>query len=175
MIREHFKNIGLTVLLIANVFSCACASVKTMDNSSAPQTKSATKQENIIVSIPEMTSTAEIEAFKFTKESNPPRKDLLLKKLENYIAPLQKVDLVNLSNWAKTQMQDYKLPADFLTGTQVEQIYEAKDITVLKLKVADLPSHTPIVKRFLYLLPVYDSSTTEIKKIFITIEGHAEE
>jgi hypothetical protein len=182
---NHYRNIYLLSCLF--IFSNACIPVKTMSKTdpsqslninpvSSPTAGSDNKiNEKMIISVPELAPSAEIETFKFTSETNPPKKADLLKKLTDFALPIQKIDLVSLSTYAKEQMKGYKLPDNFLENARVEQVFENKEITVLKLKTADLPSHSPLVKRFLYLIPVYDSLTGEIRKIFITIEGYAEE
>lgn len=126
-----------------------------------------------LIPIAEMDSTTELESYKFTKEVSIASKDLLV-NLNDYQNDINAVDLASISKWAKEQMKGYKLPENFLTTLVIEGDYATKDFTALKIKVTQLPSHSPIVKRFLYLIPVYNSQK-QIQKIFITIQGYAEE
>ena len=101
----------------------------------------------------------------------------MLTRLNNYKKEIQNINLEELSKWSKEQMKGYRLPDNFMDTLVIEKASEAKNITAMEIKVTDLPSHSPLVKRALYIIPVFGNTENDkdVKKIFITIRGHVEE
>lgn len=128
-------------------------------------------EKTIIITIPEMSSNQELDSFKFSDAISVSLSDL---KLATYKKQIQDINLADISKWAKEQMQGYKLPDNFIENLQIEKSYITKDLTAIKIKSVELPSHSPLVKRFLYLIPVYDSNHIT-NKIYVTIQGYVEE
>lgn len=123
--------------------------------------------------IKEMESTKEIETFKFKKITNE-NITVFFQELKTNESEIRKIDLQEISKWAKEKMNAYELPTNFFEETKAEEIYQNSDKTVIVYKSILLPSHSPLVKRFLYFITVYNSEN-KIEKIYVTIQGYAEE
>jgi DNA-directed RNA polymerase specialized sigma54-like protein len=125
-----------------------------------------------IVKINEMETIKDIENIKFTQRSNIDNLDInYLKSFKNLI---KEIKLYEISKWAKKEMKDYKIPDNFIDNLNLEGFYKKnnEDITYF-FRSIELPSHTPLVKRFLYI--GYNFKKNKLEKIIITIQGYAEE
>ncbi|GIW22975.1 MAG: hypothetical protein KatS3mg068_1982 [Candidatus Sericytochromatia bacterium] len=124
-----------------------------------------------IVKVKEMESIKELEGISFVKSSDTNSLDL--KYLKNFKNIIRNINLQEISKWAINEMKNYKLPENFIDNISLEGFYKKeKDITYF-FKSIELPTHSPLVKRFLYIGFNYKDS--KLKKIIITIQGYAEE
>lgn len=125
-----------------------------------------------IISIPEMEDITEIDESKF-QEVLPLNAKTLNLEIEKYQDDINKVDLEAISKWAKNEMKSYKLNIEVYKNYVIDKFYEESDKRVFKIKLSDLPSHSPLVKRTLYSYPIYTNN--KLQKIYITIQGIVEE
>lgn len=123
--------------------------------------------------VKEMDTNKEIESFAFKKITNE-QTNIFFEEFKNYESAIKKVNLLDVSKWAQDKMINYKLPDNFIDETSAKEIYQTADKTVIVYKSILLPTHSPLVKRFLYFITVYNAEN-KIKKIYITIQGYAEE
>lgn len=148
--------IKLLILILTMLTSCAFTMSDTVQ----------------IVKINEMETIKDIENIKFTQRSNIDNLDInYLKSFKNLI---KEIKLYEISKWAKKEMKDYKIPDNFIDNLNLEGFYKKnnEDITYF-FRSIELPSHTPLVKRFLYI--GYNFKKNKLEKIIITIQGYAEE
>lgn len=131
--------------------------------------------------VPEMESVPELDKWPQV-EGSAHEDDLRQMKVEwkKIMADVQRkltvAQVIALSKWAKPQMQNYTvLPSldqpDFELRAALAQ--EKKLLFEATLQV--LPSHSPIVTRWLKLLVVYDQERRTIRQVIITIRGEAQE
>jgi len=150
------KKILFSILILTMLTSCAFTMSDTVQ----------------IVKINEMETIKDIENIKFTQRSNIDNLDInYLKSFKNLI---KEIKLYEISKWAKKEMKDYKIPDNFIDNLNLEGFYKKnnEDITYF-FRSIELPSHTPLVKRFLYI--GYNFKKNKLEKIIITIQGYAEE
>jgi hypothetical protein len=78
----------------------------------------------------------------------------------------------SLSRWAMPQMASYtKVPAiNKVVWTAVSRDNDTRRL-VLETTVDKLPTHSPLVKRWLKLFLVYEPSTRSIPTVIVTIRG----
>lgn len=158
-----------TLIALSFLIIFSCSGIKKEKNDST----SINNNMNKISLVKEMESTKEIETFKFKKISNE-NIIVFFKELKKYENEIRKVDLKKLSKWAKENMTTYQLPDNFFDETKATDIYQTKEKTVIVYKSILLPTHSSLVKRFLYFITVYNSEN-KIEKIYVTIQGYAEE
>ncbi|MEK7269453.1 MAG: hypothetical protein AAB215_00775, partial [Planctomycetota bacterium] len=94
-------------------------------------------------------------------------------ELEGKITP----DLVrSLSRWARPQMAGYAkvLSLDSAVFAPVAESPDSKRL-LFEAILDTLPSHTPIVKRWLKVFLVYDRDSSCVVRAVVTIRGQAEE
>ncbi len=165
----------ILVIFISSLISGCYTNKVTIDNFDMTNPNKIVKSQNSkidIISIPELETNQEIESFNFDNSNY----NLINTNynLNDYKTQIQNINLSELSKWAKDQMKDYKLPDNFLDNFLIEKYFQTKDLTALKIKSISLPSHSPLVKRFLYLIPIYDNKKV-LKKLYVTIKGYVEE
>lgn len=125
-----------------------------------------------IIPIPEMENIPEIDDLKFNSFLPINSKNINM-ELDKYQADISKLDLVLLSKWAKEEMKNYKMNLDLIKNYSIEKFYNEDSKDIFKIKLSDLPSHSPLVKRSLYIYPIYLNQ--KLQKIYITIQGIVEE
>jgi hypothetical protein len=125
-----------------------------------------------VIPIAEMESLPEIEESKFESLLPLNAKNLNL-EIEKYQDDINKVDLEAISKWAKTEMRNFKITTEVYKNYVIDKVYEENGKKVFKIKLSDLPSHSPLVKRSLYAYPIYIDN--KLEKIYITIQGIVEE
>lgn len=82
----------------------------------------------------------------------------------------------DLSGWAKVQMQTYSAVPNLGELTlQPIAIKEEEHNLIFEGVIDTLPTHSPLVKRWLKLYLVYNLDRQEILSIYITIRGQVEE
>jgi hypothetical protein len=90
-------------------------------------------------------------------------------------------DLVAISRWAVPQMHGFSLPPDWVEHIPMRPLRTAANgRLVLFSQRAEqsgvlLPSHRGIVHRRLILAAVYNRDAATIRKVYVTIQGWAEE
>ena len=78
----------------------------------------------------------------------------------------------SLSRWAKPQMEDYKVvPALDKAKLSAAGVSADKKSIVFEGTVDTLPTHSPLVTRWLKVYFIYDLSTKSIRHATITIRG----
>lgn len=150
--------IKLLTLLFILLSSCAF----TMNN----------KHDNIqVIEVKEMETIKELENIKFISSSNTDKLDInYLKSFKNII---KNTNLYQISKWALKEMENYKIPDNFIDTLNFEGFYKNNEYTTYMFRSIELPTHTPLVKRFLYI--GYNYKNNQLQKIIITIQGYAEE
>ncbi|MFN8576657.1 MAG: hypothetical protein U0354_07355 [Candidatus Sericytochromatia bacterium] len=126
-----------------------------------------------IIPIMEMEDIPELNIFKTNKDISILKEDMIT-SLNEYKAKILSTDFIKLSKWAKAQMVNYKLKEDIFNKLTVEQVYSFNTSKLIKIKIDNLPSHSPLVIRELYIYNLFDEQN-KLKKIYITIQGHVEE
>lgn len=142
-------------------------------SSSPESTPMPAKAEIEIKSVLEMEDIPNLNTFTQV-ESEILSKQVITDDLNNYKAKIAALDFVEISKWAKKEMEGYKLKDKFSENISIEQNYTNSTNKLIKVKIDDLPSHSPLVKRFLYAYNLYDDKNN-LKSIYITIQGYAEE
>lgn len=87
---------------------------------------------------------------------------------------IKSINFVEISKWAKSEMNNYKLKDESFNNFSIENTYSNKSNKLVKIKLDSLPSHSPLVIRNLYTYNLYDNNDI-LKKIYVIIEGHVEE
>lgn len=82
----------------------------------------------------------------------------------------------DLSRWARKQMEDYRRvpPLDKVAFQPMAFHQEARRL-VLEGTLDTLPSHSPLVTRWLKLYLLYDQAKQSIVKVAVTIRGQLQE
>lgn len=171
----------LLTSLIA-LLNVSCSAYKTSLADSSPQiNQTAQINENIpdnsleveVTTIPEM---GEIPNFSmFSKlEAYTISKEIIKTDIDKYRQKIKDINLVELSKWAKPQMSGYKIQDNAFETFSIENSYTNKSDSMYKIKLDSLPSHSPLVKRDLYMFNIYDQNN-KLKAVYITIQGHLEE
>lgn len=142
-------------------------------SSSPESTPMPAKAEIEIKSVLEMEDIPNLNTFTQV-ESEILSKQVIIDELNNYKAKIVALDFVEISKWAKKEMEGYKLKDTFSENISIEQNYTNSTNKLIKVKIDDLPSHSPLVKRFLYAYNLYDNDNN-LKNIYITIQGYVEE
>jgi len=128
-----------------------------------------------IIPISEMNGIDELKNFKQVDKIDTKIKLSIFEEIKKYKNNIAKIDLVQISEWAKKEMKGYKLPENFYKTLEVKNSYRLDGKYALNIKSVSLPVHNPLVKRFLYIIPIYDFEKNKIEKIYITIKGYVEE
>lgn len=128
---------------------------------------------NKIIPLEEMSSNNEIEKLTFVEEKLTNEVELK-NTLLTFKNEIKTINLEKISKWAKKEITNYILPDDFFNRTFIKKIANDKENLVILYQSEQLPSHSPLVKRFLYLYAFYNSKR-EIDKIYVTIQGYVEE
>jgi hypothetical protein len=82
----------------------------------------------------------------------------------------------SLSRWAKTQMEGYNTVSP-IEKAAIEPIHKnaAGKPVVFEVMLDTLPSHSPLVKRWLKAYLVFDPAAGKITRIIVTVRGQVEE
>jgi len=166
----------ISSFLIFNYFACSQSSVKAKKETTEKITMIQNKQNGIeIIPIAEMKEVDELKNFIKIEKTDVKIKSLVFAELEKYKSDIEKIDLVQISKWAKKEMDNYKLDKNFYKNLEVRDFYKFDKKYALNIKSISLPVHNPLVKRFLYIIPIYDFEKKKIDKIYVTIRGYVEE
>ena len=131
--------------------------------------------------VPEMERVAELQDWKplAAKDYVQERQGMLEDWKEVREAVQRKLtaaQVITLSRWAQTQMQNYsKIPALDPPDFQVRTAGEGKKRLLFEATLQTLPTHSPLVTRWLKLFVVYDVDQHAISQIIITIRGERQE
>lgn len=175
IIQKFFRTIVLIIFFSVINTNCLQAQNVSFDKNGKSDKENMEKLNVKIIPIEEMAGLPEIDSLNFKDIFNNSIKDKILSNLKTYKTEIHGVNLELISKWAKTQMKDYKLPNNFIESLSPEKYFEDEKISVLIIKSIQLPSHSPLVKRYLYIIPVFNKKTDSFDKIFITIQGFVEE
>jgi len=160
------------LFIILSVFLLSCSNtIKNEMNKDKKNNSDIYDKKINIIPLDEMESNIEIESRKFQKLDST---ELSFESLENFKEKIKAIDLQKISKWAKKEMTGYILEDSFIEKTKIDSISKENESTAIIYKSISLPSHSPLVKRFLYLFVFYNSKR-EIEKIYVTIQGHVEE
>jgi hypothetical protein len=98
------------------------------------------------------------------------RTDLEKKRpeIEKYVPP---EIVVSLSRWAKSQMKGYHKVPSLAKVTWKPVGSDDKGRLVLEGTVDTLPTHSPLVTRWLKVYLVFDGKTKEVLRVIVTIRG----
>lgn len=135
--------------------------------------------EPAITTVPEMQRIPALEAS--AADRSPPKKPPLAfvrawKPLAPRVAKLLTPALVrSLSRWAKKEMERYARVPPVERPTFTVDRVTPEGTLVLAARLDTLPSHSPIVTRWLELVATFDPSRNVISNVWITIRGQAEE
>lgn len=89
---------------------------------------------------------------------------------------LTAAEVVQLSKWAKPQMQNYAaVPAIGQPDFQLQTASAGEKQLVFEATLQVLPTHSPLVTRWLKLFVIYDRSRRAILEAVFTIRGEAQE
>jgi hypothetical protein len=134
-----------------------------------------------LVLVAEMKPIAELDSWKpcpegaFAKPAEEARA-ALKKKLPEVEKRVTAEAVRDLSGWAKKEMTKYeKVPSfDKVTWAPV-RADDKQERLLLEGTVDTLPTHSPLVKRWLKTYVVYDVKNKEVSKVVVTIRGQVEE
>lgn len=85
-------------------------------------------------------------------------------------------EVIKLSKWAKAQMQGYaEVPALDRPDFQPHSANAAENKVVFEATMQVLPTHSPLVTRWLKLFVVYDRGRRVIERVVVTIRGEVQE
>ena len=176
------------VLLSFFIFSCSQSKVIVSESYNNPQVlvsdnikdQALNKQNTInpnqklnLIPISEM---EDIPGFNLFMPNDPGTlsKEKIKADISIYREQIKTTNLVAISKWAIKEMNNYKLSDSAFDNFSIEKFYTLNSESIVKIKLDSLPSHSPLVKRFLYLFNNYDSKNN-LKDFYITIQGYAEE
>ncbi len=175
----------ISLLLSFFIFSCSQSIALNKDNNHQASNNNLNKNNNTqssnnitknqikVLPINEMDTIPNFETF-VINEINTLSKEKVNLDILNCKDQIININLSEISKWAKNEMVNYKIQNSYIENITIEKNYLSLSENMVKIKIADLPSHSPLVKRFLYLFNVYDKNNN-IKVIYLTIQGYAEE
>lgn len=126
-----------------------------------------------IIAVAEMEDIPNLDKFSIV-EKGTLTKETIISDLDSYKNEIENINFVEISRWAKKEMELYKLKDSAFANIFIEQNYTNSTNKLIKVKIDELPSHSPLVKRSLYAYILY-SNKDNLKSIYITIQGYAEE
>lgn len=89
---------------------------------------------------------------------------------------LTAAEVIKLSKWARLQMQGYAgVPSLERPDFQLQAASAGEKQLVFSATLQVLPTHSPLVTRWLKLLVVYDQHRRVISQVIITIRGEVQE
>jgi hypothetical protein len=88
--------------------------------------------------------------------------------IEKYVTPEV---VVSLSRWAKSQMQGYRKAPSLAKVDWKPVGSDDKGRLLLEGTVDTLPTHSPLVTRWLKFYLIYDEKTREVMRVIVTIRG----
>ena len=89
---------------------------------------------------------------------------------------LTAAQVITLSKWAKTQMQDYSnVPSLANPDFHIRTAGGGEKKLLFEATLQTLPTHSPLVTRWLKLFVVYDANRHTISQVIITIRGERQE
>lgn len=144
--------------------------------SSSPESTPTSMPEKVEIKVSpvlEMEDIPDLNTFTLV-ESEILAKQSIITDLNRHRDKIEALNFVEISKWAKKEMEVYKLKDTFSENISIEQNYNNSTGKLVKVKIDQLPSHSPLVKRFLYAYNLYDDRNN-LKNIYITIQGYVEE
>lgn len=89
---------------------------------------------------------------------------------------LTAAEVIRLSKWARPQMQGYVgVPALDRPDLQLQAASAGEKQLIFEATLQVLPTHSPLVTRWLKLFVIYDRSRRMISQVIITIRGEIQE
>ena len=130
--------------------------------------------------VPEMERVAELEWSRAdAKDFAEDRQRMLAAWKEISGAVQQKLtaaQVINLSKWAKPQMQSYAdVPALDRPDFQLQTASAGEKKLLFEATLEVLPTHSPLVTRWLKVFVIYDQSRRAISQVVVTIRGEVQE
>lgn len=182
MMRHHLIFAGVGVLLAGSTLGCRAHTDAALAPDFPAPTPPAAAATPEIVFLPEMTPlgqdyTGTVRLSVFDIADYREAWILAAPSIEAAVTPEQ---LASISRWAADQTRSATLPRGWAAripwehrgsgpGGQILFAQTAQEST------AELPSHSPLVRRRVIVAPVYNPATRNIARVYISIQGWAEE
>jgi len=130
--------------------------------------------------VPEMEGVPELNWPRADAQDFAEDRRQMLKAWKEISAAVQQeltaAEVIRLSKWAKPQMQGYGGPPSLEhPDFQPQTVSVAEKQLVFEATLQVLPTHSPIVTRWLKLLVIYDQRRGAISQVVITIRGEVQE
>ena len=130
--------------------------------------------------VPEMERVAELEWPRADAKIYAEDRPRMLAAWQEISGAVQRkltaAQVIQLSKWAKPQMQSYAdVPALDRPDFQLQTASAGEKKLVFEATLQVLPTHSPLVTRWLKLLVIYDRERRAILQVVITIRGEVQE